>query len=385
MSFDLKKFLTENKLTKNSRLLKEVSTLTPLTNISFPNGLSFEIGDDDPYDDGRVSYINKQGGAALIIFMTGRGEGYGRYYDAQGNEITEEEFRELNTLDVDADTLSENIRNIVINGKKVDSTSVEVEDIDTTDAPDFSDAYISYAEFEDGTPLTEEELEQLGYYTYEFVEDIIYENKTNNTSFNLKKFLTENKLTKTSIREEASFYTMDEVVDMANRAGEIVLDAKDALNDLAVAYGYKIPHNAVHQVLDEYDLTIEDVLYGGESSSYEEDMDMFNEEMEMPVVDEPAAEGADVSRYLNLESAEAVIKEIESEIARVSLETKINKIKEAIEALDGKANGLEEDSNLEGFVNPARLKEMRRMTKKLRIMQERYAKEYDKKFNKKKK
>jgi hypothetical protein len=100
--------------------------------------------------------------------------------------------------------------------------------------------------------------------------------------------------------------------------------------------------------------------------------------------DATAAESIDVYRYLNLESAEAVIKEIESEVARVSLETKINKIKEAIEALDGKANGLEEDSNLQGFVNPARLKEMRRMTKKLRIMQERYAKEYDKKFNKKK-
>ena len=199
-------------------------------------------------------------------------------------------------------------------------------------------------------------------------------------SFDLKKFLTENKLTKASIKEEVNFYTMDQVVNMADRAGNIVLDAKDALHDLAVAYGERIPSGKVQQVLSDYDLELVDVL---DTSTFEGSEVSENEEMQAPVAEEPAAEGVDVSRYLNLESAEAVIKEIESEVARVSLETKINKIKEAIEALDGKANGLEEDSNLQGFVNPARLKEMRRMTKKLRIMQERYAKEYDKKFNKK--
>jgi len=38
----------------------------------------------------------------------------------------------------------------------------EVEGVDTRDAPDFSDAFISYAEWSDnGEPLTEEELEEL--------------------------------------------------------------------------------------------------------------------------------------------------------------------------------------------------------------------------------
>lgn len=36
----------------------------------------------------------------------------------------------------------------------------EIEDLDTKDYPDFSDAYISYAEYEDRA-LTEEELEEL--------------------------------------------------------------------------------------------------------------------------------------------------------------------------------------------------------------------------------
>jgi hypothetical protein len=39
--------------------------------------------------------------------------------------------------------------------------NVQVEDLDTRDAPDFCDAYISYAEHEDGSPLTDAELDKL--------------------------------------------------------------------------------------------------------------------------------------------------------------------------------------------------------------------------------
>jgi hypothetical protein len=38
---------------------------------------------------------------------------------------------------------------------------VEWEGINTRDYPDFSDAFISYAEHDDGTPYNEEELEAL--------------------------------------------------------------------------------------------------------------------------------------------------------------------------------------------------------------------------------
>ena len=46
-----------------------------------------------------------------------------------------------------------------LNGRKV--KNVEVDGVDTDDYPDFCDAFFSYAEYEDGTPLTDEELEQL--------------------------------------------------------------------------------------------------------------------------------------------------------------------------------------------------------------------------------
>ena len=47
----------------------------------------------------------------------------------------------------------------MLNGKKV--VDLEVDGVDPRDYPDFSDAYFSSASYEDGTPLTEDELNQL--------------------------------------------------------------------------------------------------------------------------------------------------------------------------------------------------------------------------------
>lgn len=48
-----------------------------------------------------------------------------------------------------------------INGKRVNANSVKMEDVDIRDFPDFSDAFASYAEFTDGTPLNDDELSTL--------------------------------------------------------------------------------------------------------------------------------------------------------------------------------------------------------------------------------
>lgn len=48
---------------------------------------------------------------------------------------------------------------IFLNGKKV--VDIEVDGVNPSDYPDFSDAYFSYACYEDGTPLTDEELDKL--------------------------------------------------------------------------------------------------------------------------------------------------------------------------------------------------------------------------------
>ena len=47
----------------------------------------------------------------------------------------------------------------VLNGKKV--VDLEVDGVDSRDFPDFCDAYFSNGCYEDGTPLTEDELNKL--------------------------------------------------------------------------------------------------------------------------------------------------------------------------------------------------------------------------------
>ncbi len=48
-----------------------------------------------------------------------------------------------------------------VKGKLVDGNSLELDGIDTTDYPDFADAFVVTAFFMDGTELTEHELELL--------------------------------------------------------------------------------------------------------------------------------------------------------------------------------------------------------------------------------
>jgi hypothetical protein len=52
-------------------------------------------------------------------------------------------------------------KGIVINGKEVDYASLEIDGVDSSDYPDFSDAYFSAGYFTDGTPMSDEELDQL--------------------------------------------------------------------------------------------------------------------------------------------------------------------------------------------------------------------------------
>ena len=50
---------------------------------------------------------------------------------------------------------------VVIGGKQVDLGSIELDGVESFDRPDYADAYAVAAEFTDGTPLSEQELEEL--------------------------------------------------------------------------------------------------------------------------------------------------------------------------------------------------------------------------------
>lgn len=58
-----------------------------------------------------------------------------------------------------------------LNGKKVDRRSLSVDGVHAWDYPDFCDAYLIDATFEDGTPLTDDEMDQLN----EEYPDVVWE------------------------------------------------------------------------------------------------------------------------------------------------------------------------------------------------------------------
>jgi hypothetical protein len=83
-------------------------------------------------------------------------------------------FLTENKLTKNAQLLSEGIE---FNGKPVNVGSVEIDGIDTEDYPDFVDAYIAAAEYEDGTPLTDEELVQFQEENYDLVSQMIHDDQ----------------------------------------------------------------------------------------------------------------------------------------------------------------------------------------------------------------
>lgn len=66
-----------------------------------------------------------------------------------------------NSIFLQEENTSEQISEEVKLVDRVDMNSLEIGDVDTTDWPKFTDAYIEAATFQDGTPLTDQELDQL--------------------------------------------------------------------------------------------------------------------------------------------------------------------------------------------------------------------------------
>ena len=66
--------------------------------------------------------------------------------------------------------------NIIINGKVVDTGSLEIDGVNYWDAPDFCDAFFSAGEFEDGTKMSDEELGELADEHPNILEERIYHN-----------------------------------------------------------------------------------------------------------------------------------------------------------------------------------------------------------------
>ena len=64
---------------------------------------------------------------------------------------------------------------IAFQGRMIDRGSIELDDVHSWDYPDFSDAYISYATFTDGTPLSDDELDQFNDQYGDLVHELAYD------------------------------------------------------------------------------------------------------------------------------------------------------------------------------------------------------------------
>ena len=60
---------------------------------------------------------------------------------------------------------------------KIDFSTIEIEDVDNRDYPDFCDAYCSSVRWKNGAELNEEELEDFNELFYSTINEAIHENQ----------------------------------------------------------------------------------------------------------------------------------------------------------------------------------------------------------------
>ena len=218
-NFNLRKFVTENKLTDNSRVLAEqeqgeASNKELLLELvdSFKSGL--ESTDDSEYGNGTSETwcddavteimelkdyfvskqsredifeedINEEGDTFFkltVNFEDKPGINYG--YTIYAN--TEEEAREQLASKLSQEDQGREYSVSSVSGPNttqptpdaladIDRGSIELDGIDMDDYPDFVDAFIGAANFEDGTPLTDEELNQLNDEMADEIHDLAYQ------------------------------------------------------------------------------------------------------------------------------------------------------------------------------------------------------------------
>lgn len=218
-NFNLKQFITENKLTGNSKALveqeqSEASNKELLLELvdSFKSGL--ESTDDSEYNEGTSEAwcddavteimelkdyfvskqsredifeedINEEGDTFFkltVNFEDKPGINYGYTIHANTEEEAREQLadklsqedqgREYSISSVSGPNTTQPKPNALAD---IDHGSIEIEGIDMNDYPDFVDAFIGAANFEDGTPLTDEELNQLNDEMADEIHDLAYQ------------------------------------------------------------------------------------------------------------------------------------------------------------------------------------------------------------------
>ena len=242
-------------------------------------------------------------------------------------------FLTENKLTKNAKLLNE----VSFNGKPVNVGSIEIDGIDMEDYPDFVDAYIVAAEYEDGTPLTDGELEQFQEENYDLIGELIHDNQL---------YL---EAKKEDAMEEASSGDMayTEKVDEALAESKLTTKERRLVEMVQNALG--IAPQAVAE--------------------------------EAPMAEDEMVQENPLPKY---NSIEELMKEIEHGTNEAAHKYKMDEMKRVYEALEAKVGSLEEGEHAE-HIDQKAVKQMRKDIAALRKAEEKLRKEFDKKFSGKEK
>jgi len=327
------------------------------------------------------------------------------------------QFLTENKLTKNAKLLNEAV---ALDGKPVDISSIEIDDIDTTDYPDFSDAYISYAEFEDGTPLSEEELMKLEDQNYGITNELIHdrqmymeakEEEAENLDENIDiiaqlidmfPFLTNStaqmllgafgaagltglaavtakiqKMAENGVFGEKGKRIAAELTKQGSAAAKARnVSEVEAIQETLTAKERRL----VEMVHDALGVTKE-VHQNADPAVPNDSTDMAIGMMKngLPEGDEMVQENP-LPKYKNIDELMSNIEHGTNEAAH---KYKMERMKEVAEALEAKVTSLEEGENAE-HIDQKAVKQMRKDIVALRKAEEKLRKEFDKKFAAKK-
>jgi hypothetical protein len=307
------------------------------------------------------------------------------------------QFLTENKLTKNAKLLKEQVS---LNGKPVNIGSIEIDGIDRNDHPDYVDAYITYAEYEDGTPLTDEELMSLEDDNYGLTGELIHDRQL---------YLQEKKeegLDEADWRNNPyTPHNFDGVAAEAKKHKHLMKIA----NELFPQYGGNLENfkplsplereqvyrqytddtrvipfkeskltakerRLVEMVENALGLDTDDVKdTTSNDAAYEKAFDTMGEGEEM-VKEKP------LPKYENIEK---LMQEIEHGTNEAAYKHKMAKMKEVAEMLEARVGSLEEGDGAE-FVDTKKVKQMKKDIMTLRKQAEKLEKEYDKKFGEKK-
>ena len=273
------------------------------------------------------------------------------------NNFDLRQFLTENKLTKNAQLLKEEVS---LNGKPVHIGSIEIDGIDMNDYPDFVDAYIVAADFEDGTPLTDDEVQQFQDENYDLVGELIHDRQLY--------------LEGDGEEEEAADHGHDIEQAQHNIERRYEETVKENTMTKRDEYLTRLVENALGLDITEDDNV--DYTMGRQDDPNQ--LPNPAPELNIPEGEEMVNEKP-LPKYENIEK---LMQEIDKNTDEAAHKYKMEEMKRVADGLEKKATALEEGDDAD-HIDQKKLKQMKKDIMSLRKNIEKMEKIGDKKFTKK--